>query len=93
MTLRLKTVLAVAVPGIVVLLVLWLVPQTIRVRNPVLVVFLALPLILGWVPRNWIYGLRTPATLSSDDKWYRQNFIGGIVLLVWGVVWLVMVLR
>jgi hypothetical protein len=53
----------------------------------------ALPMTLGLVPRNWLYGMRTPYSMSSAGAWYRQNVIGGIALLLWGLGWLVMVIR
>jgi hypothetical protein len=31
-------------------------------------------------------------SLSSEDKWYRHNFIGGIALLIGGIAWLVLTL-
>ena len=36
-----------------------------------------LPLIAHRVPRNIIYGIRTPLAFSSDENWYRVNAIGG----------------
>ena len=57
--------------------------------SAVLFIVLAIPLILGIVPRNWFYGVRTPRTLASDESWYPANRIGGVILLGLGVVWLV----
>ncbi len=36
-------------------------------------ILLALPLIARRIPRNALYGFRTPKTLSSDDVWYPAN--------------------
>src|SRR3954468_22318133 len=44
--------------------------------GPVLVV-LSIPLMLRWVPRNRLYGLRTAATCSSDSVWYDANALAG----------------
>ena len=33
----------------------------------------AIPLILRTIPRNGVYGFRTPKTLSSDEIWYDAN--------------------
>ena len=33
---------------------------------PILIIVLSIPLIFGLVPRNGLYGFRTPTTLSSD---------------------------
>lgn len=38
-----------------------------------LFVLLAIPLVLGWVPRNRFYGIRTRRALADDAAWYRIN--------------------
>ena len=48
-------------------------------------VFIALasiPLILKMVPRNPIYGFRTPSTLTNDDLWFRANHFAGWAFLI-----------
>jgi uncharacterized membrane protein len=55
---------------------------------PLLIVLLSIPLILQRVPRNPIYGFRTPYTLSSDVVWYRANRICGVALTIAGTAWL-----
>jgi hypothetical protein len=45
----------------------------------------ALPMILGLLPRNWLYGMRMRYSMSSEEAWYRQNVIGGIALLLWAL--------
>jgi hypothetical protein len=42
----------------------------------------ALPLVLGVLPRNRLYGVRTQRTLSDDRVWYRVNRVAGLALLV-----------
>lgn len=42
-----------------------------------LIFLLAVPLILGRVPPNELYGVRTRASLASETEWYRLNRIGG----------------
>jgi uncharacterized membrane protein len=59
----------------------------IQTWGPLLFIALAMPMILGLVPRNWIYGTRTRRTLSSDDVWYPVNRVAGWLLLVVGVIW------
>jgi uncharacterized membrane protein len=59
-----------------------------RLIVPLLLVGLSLPLIYQVVPRNWLYGFRTPYTLSSDQVWYRANKICGVALLIAGIFWL-----
>ena len=54
-----------------------------------LISLLAIPLILGRVPPNSVYGIRTKASFASDSDWYRINVIGGRYLTVSGIVILV----
>jgi hypothetical protein len=53
-----------------------------------LIIALAIPTILELVPRNRIYGFRTPYTMSSDAVWYRANRLSGFAFLVAGLFWL-----
>jgi hypothetical protein len=53
---------------------------------PLVLIVLAMPLIVGVVPRNWLYGFRTWYTLSSDAVWYRANRFVGVVVVVAGGV-------
>lgn len=55
---------------------------------PLAIIGLTIPMILQKVPRNRLYGFRTPYTLSSDPVWYRANRISGVALLLGGVFWL-----
>ncbi len=50
----------------------------------------SIPLILGLVPPNRGYGIRTPKTLSEPNLWYRANRFGGWALLVSSLVYMVM---
>jgi uncharacterized membrane protein len=59
---------------------------------PLIIIAVALPMVLGIVPPNGIYGFRTPYTMSSDDVWYRANRISGIALVVSGAMWIALVL-
>jgi uncharacterized membrane protein len=56
---------------------------------PLIVVTLSIPLIAGWIGRNYLYGFRTPRTLSSDSVWYPANRISGALFLCAGLLWLV----
>lgn len=70
---------------------IWLVPES-SIRGPVLLVLLGVPLLFGWVPKNWLYGMRTLRTLrSSDEIWYIQNRITGVAMCAIGLVWLVII--
>lgn len=56
---------------------LWVIPTALIV--------LAIPLMLGMVPPNSLYGFRTPKTLSSPQIWYPANRISGIYFALAGV--------
>lgn len=47
-----------------------------------LVVVIAIPLALRWVPRNVVYGFRTRATMANDATWYEANAYFGRALLI-----------
>ena len=38
---------------------------------------------------NWWFGIRTPWTLSSDRVWMRTHRVGGYLMLIAGLFWLV----
>ncbi|MFH1807277.1 MAG: SdpI family protein [Pseudomonadota bacterium] len=44
-----------------------------------LFVVLGLPLLLGLVPRNRIYGFRSRQAMADDRAWYRINRVGGLL--------------
>ena len=57
---------------------------------PLLLIALGLPLAFRLVPRNWLYGMRSPRTLlTTEETWYRQNVITGVAFVMVGTVWLV----
>jgi uncharacterized membrane protein len=56
------------------------------------IVVLAIPLMLGKVPRNHWYGFRIERTMVSDEAWYRANRIGGRYYLFAGLAMLAAVL-
>jgi len=53
---------------------------------PAVMVLLALPMALGKVPPNQLYGFRTPKTLSSPDIWYSANRIAGWFMVLAGAL-------
>lgn len=61
---------------------------------PALLLFLAaVPLILGLIPRNRFYGVRTVKTLSDDEVWYPVNrFAAAALMMGSGVYGMVAVL-
>ncbi|HAM51349.1 MAG TPA: hypothetical protein DCP92_11925 [Nitrospiraceae bacterium] len=48
----------------------------------ILILLFSIPLVLGVVPRNRVYGIRTCKTLSDDSIWYRANRFGGWALII-----------
>ena len=70
-------------------LLIWGLPRT-GATIPMLLILLGLPLVFRLVPRNYLYGMRSPRTLwTSEETWYRQNTITGVVMVGIGVIWLV----
>ena len=47
---------------------------------------IAIPLMLRKVPRNIVYGFRTPSTLADDRIWYEANAHFGSRLVLASVV-------
>jgi uncharacterized membrane protein len=46
---------------------------------PALIFFvLAVPLALGWIPRNRLYGVRTAKTLADEAVWYAVNRVAAL---------------
>ncbi|HYO94301.1 MAG TPA: SdpI family protein [Polyangiaceae bacterium] len=54
---------------------------TFLIASGVLVV-VALPLVLGKIPPNGLYGLRLEATLEDSTVWYEANRVAGRDLLL-----------
>jgi hypothetical protein len=55
---------------------------------PALILFIvAIPLVLGVIPPNRLYGFRTKKTLSDANVWYRVNRFAGIVIMLASVVY------
>jgi uncharacterized membrane protein len=46
---------------------------------------LSVPLILGKIPPNGLYGFRIPATMENSQLWYMVNTYSGKRLLVVGL--------
>jgi hypothetical protein len=42
----------------------------------------SLPLMLGMVPPNGVYGFRTRQTLASPELWFRANRFAGFALFI-----------
>ncbi len=48
----------------------------------IIILCVSIPLVLGIVPRNRVYGIRTCKTLSADSIWYPANRFGGWALII-----------
>ena len=48
---------------------------------------LAIPLVLGLIPRNRFYGMRTARTLSDERAWYAANRVAGIAVMAASAVY------
>src|SRR5436305_7234207 len=47
---------------------------------------MAIPLALGKVPRNRLYGMRIPESLQSDQAWDAINRFGGKRMMPWSLL-------
>jgi uncharacterized membrane protein len=52
---------------------------------PLALIAVGIPLVVGVVPPNWIYGLRTAKTMSDPQIWYEANRHAGANLIAAGV--------
>ncbi len=50
-------------------------------------VVLSIPLVLGMVPPNRFYGVRTRRTFASKEVWYAANRFGGVAVAVASLVY------
>ncbi|MEQ1867392.1 MAG: SdpI family protein [Micropepsaceae bacterium] len=81
---RVRLVVAVLYP----VLLMVFAPRALATA-PLLFIALGLPLVFRLVPRNWLYGMRTPHTLrGSEETWYIQNTITGWAMVIIGLGWL-----
>ena len=48
----------------------------------------SIPLIGGLIPRNGVYGVRTPKTLSDEGIWLRSNRFAGCLLVAANLAYL-----
>ncbi|HEX7680588.1 MAG TPA: SdpI family protein [Thermoanaerobaculia bacterium] len=55
---------------------------------PAFLLFLvAVPLVLGLIPPNRLYGFRTAKTLSDEGIWYRVNRLAGFAVMIASAVY------
>ncbi|TYS82880.1 SdpI family protein [Rossellomorea aquimaris] len=46
---------------------------------------LSIPLYLGKVEMNYLYGVRFPKSFQSEEAWYKINKYGGLMLIIWSI--------
>ena len=54
----------------------------------VILIIIAIPLVIGRIPRNRFYGVRTCKTLSDDGTWYAANRFGGWLFIASSLIYL-----
>jgi uncharacterized membrane protein len=54
----------------------------------IILLIISIPLVIGWIPRNRFYGVRTCKTLSDDRIWYAANRLGGWLFIASGLIYL-----
>ena len=59
--------------------------RAVEALGPVLLV-LSIPLMLRWIPPNYIYGFRIASTLANKSVWYDANALAGRHMFLVGAV-------
>src|SRR3954451_6451063 len=55
---------------------------------PAVVIFISsIPMALGMVTRNRLYGFRTKRTLADEPTWFRVNRFAGIAIMIASVIY------
>ena len=54
--------------------------------GPLLLALVCAPLALEMVGPNPVYGVRTSASLASQEVWYRANFSAGVTGVLGGLI-------
>ena len=67
-----------------------LVPYLIVAGTGLLLMLVALPLWLQKISPNWLYGFRTPRTVSNAALWYAANKVTGQDLFLAGLAQILM---
>jgi uncharacterized membrane protein len=61
----------------------WWIPGLVLLGAGLLLIGVGVPLVLGRVGRNRVYGYRIPRTLRDDRIWYPVNALTGL-WMIWG---------
>ena len=51
----------------------------------ILIILVSIPLVLGKIPMNPVYGVRFKKSFASEENWYKINAYGGKQLIVWSL--------
>ena len=51
-------------------------------------ILISIPLWLGKIPPNRLYGVRIPKAFESTELWYKVNAVGGGIMIVYGAIML-----
>lgn len=51
----------------------------------ILIIGISLPLVMGKIPMNQIYGIRFKKSFESEESWYKINHYGGKQLIIWSI--------
>ena len=55
---------------------------------PAVVIFISsIPMAVGMVPRNRLYGFRTKKTLADEPTWFRVNRFAGVGIMIASVMY------
>ncbi|MGH2510582.1 MAG: SdpI family protein [Gammaproteobacteria bacterium] len=52
-----------------------------------LIFLVAIPLVIGLIPRNPFYGFRIQKTLADERVWYSANRFAGVMLMLASIVY------
>ncbi len=50
-----------------------------------LIIGVSIPLVMGKIPMNQIYGIRFKKSFESKENWYKINSYGGKQLITWSL--------
>ena len=64
----------------------WLIPGLILLGAGLLLIGVGVPLVLGRIGRNRVYGYRSPRTLRDDRIWYPVNVLTGLWMIWAGLL-------
>ncbi len=54
----------------------------------VIFLIISIPLVLGWIPKNRFYGVRTRKTLADERVWFAVNRLGGWLIIACSLIYL-----